>query len=105
MPNSKIATKLDLPMRVRIDDWANPRDVWEKGGKLFLQVSKGHIDCPICQSRVRFVSAALHVRRVEHVVHTDTNRDVVDIGLPIPPAGKGVPEYLQEILGIPVSAA
>ncbi len=91
-------------MRVRIADWANHRDVWEKDNKLFLQVSKGHINCPICQSRIRFVSGALHISRIDHVVHADTNRDVVDIGLPLPPKGKGVTEYLQEILGVEVCA-
>ncbi len=91
-------------MRVQIADWANPRSIWEKEGKLFLQVSKGHIDCSICQSRVRFVSSALHRGRIDHTVFADANRDVVDIGLPMPPQGKGIPEYLQEILGVAVSA-
>ena len=104
MPNSKIVHNL-AGMRVKIADWSNSRDVWERDGKLFLQVSKGHINCSICQSRVSFVSGALHRGRVDHTVHTDTHRDVVDIALPMPPAGKSTSEYLREILGVAVSEA
>ena len=92
-------------MRVKVADWANPRDVWERDGKLFFQVSKGHIDCSVCQSRVRFVSQKLHCSRIDHNVHTDVYHDVVDISFPMPPAEKSIPEYLQEILGVSVTEA
>jgi hypothetical protein len=90
-------------MTVKIGDWANPRAVYEKNGRLFLQVAKGCIDCPICQSRVRFVSNLLHRSGIDHEVIANENRTVVDVGLPKPPKGKGVAEYLQDILGLPVS--
>jgi hypothetical protein len=90
-------------MRVKIGNWANPRAVYEKNGRLFLQVAKGCIDCPICQSRVSFVSGLLHTSRIDHEVIANQSRTVVDVGLPKPPKGKGVAEYLQEILGLPVS--
>lgn len=92
-------------MRVQIADWANPRDVYKKNGRLFLQVAKGCIDCSICQSRVRFVSSALHCGRVDHEVIANQNRTVVDVGLPMPPKGKAIAKYLEEVLGVSVSEA
>jgi hypothetical protein len=92
-------------MRVKISDWSNPRVVYEKNGKLFLQVAAGCIDCPICKSRIEFVSMRLHRSRVQHDVIANEQRTVVDIGLPMPTAGTDVTGYLQEILALPVSKA
>lgn len=89
-------------MRVRIADWANPRDVYEKNGRLFLQVSAGHIDCSICKSRIEFVSCTLHRKGIKNDVIVNDSRTVVDIGLPMPEKGKAIDAYLQEALGVRV---
>lgn len=90
-------------MRVKISDWANPREVYEKNGKLFLQVAAGCIDCSICKSRIEFVSTRLHRSRVQHDVIANEHRTLVHIGLPMPAANTEVTSYLQEILALPVS--
>ncbi len=92
-----------VSMRVKISDWANPRAVYEKEGRLFLQVAAGCIDCPICKSRIEFVSMRLHRSRVQHDVIANEQRTLVHIGLPMPAAGADVTGYLQEILALPVS--
>jgi hypothetical protein len=94
-----------ISMRVKIADWANPRAVYEKNGRLFLQVAAGCIDCSICKSRVSFVSSALHCTRTKHDVIANEQRTVVDIGLDMPPAGTSVENYLQSILGLQVQRA
>lgn len=91
-----------MEMRVRISDWANPRTVYTKNGKLFLQVAAGHIDCSICQSRVSFVSGALHRKAIKHDVIVNSERTVVDVGLPMPPEGESVEQYLEDALGLTV---
>ncbi|MDQ1281932.1 MAG: hypothetical protein QG630_283 [Patescibacteria group bacterium] len=92
-------------MRVRIADWVNPRAVYEKNGRLFLQVSAGHIDCSICRSRIEFVSCTLHRKGINNDVIVNDSRTVVDIGLPMPKNGQAVDAYLQEALGVRVEMA
>lgn len=92
-------------MRVRIADWANPRYVYEKNGRLFLQVSAGHIDCSICKSRIAFVSSTLHRRGINNEVIVNDSRTVVDIGLPMPKEDQAIDAYLQEALGVSVTLA
>jgi hypothetical protein len=92
-------------MQVKIGDWANRRAVYEKNGRLFLQVAHGCIDCSICRKRVEFVSSTLHRKGIANEVIVNNDRTVVDIGLPMPKEGQAVDAYLQEVLGVPVTLA
>ncbi|MCC7160405.1 hypothetical protein IT399_01605 [Candidatus Nomurabacteria bacterium] len=51
------------------------------------------------------MSSALHCGRVDHEVIANQNRTVVDVGLPMPPKGKAIAKYLEEVLGVSVSEA